>query len=191
MELDYNLFQFLNGTLHTAFLDNLMPFITKSSHVTNGIIFSFIIYLIYQKGSRRAFIYLILGLVVFAIADSIAYRVLKPLFGRVRPCNPAYFLDGINSLLPHSRLLLEQKSSFSLPSNHAANLFAQATFWGIVYPKWRIFLFIIATIVTYSRLYVGVHYPFDLLYGAVLGSSVAIGVILISRRFIEYPSISR
>jgi len=182
MNLDYELFQFLNGSLHTAFLDPIMVFLTDSDRVMHGTILAMVTYLIFQKGSKKAWIFVFGAIIAFGIADSLAYRVFKPYFGRVRPANIAYFADGVNQLLLHARFLLGNNNSLSTPSNHAANMFAQATYWSLIYPKWAKILFPIGFLIAYTRIYVGVHYPFDIFLGAVLGTAVAIGVYLLMRR---------
>jgi undecaprenyl-diphosphatase len=81
--------------------------------------------------------------------------------GRLRPCNA---LDA-----EHCRLLVGASSAKSFPSAHAANSFAMATVasWG--YRKLAPLFFLVAAIVAYSRIYVGLHYPLDALGGAALG----------------------
>ncbi len=168
--IDYKLFEFLNGTLHNSFFDSVMPVITDSSNVLYGSVAMLVLYLILQKKKKEAFILAFFSLIAFALADAVAYRILKPFFGRARPCNPAYFIDGANQLLTEARFLIGTKGSFSLPSNHASNMFAQATYWSLLYPKWGKILYPVAIFITYTRVYVGVHYPFDLFLGAVLGA---------------------
>ncbi len=182
MNPDYALFQFLNGSLHLAFLDPLMVFITDSDRVMHGTIIAMIVYLFFQKGTKEAWIFLLGAVVAFAIADGVAYRILKPYFGRVRPANPAYFIDNMNQFIVHTRILIGQNGGFSTPSNHAANMFAQATYWSLIYPRWAKILFPIGFLIAYTRIYVGVHYPFDIFLGACLGSSVAILVYLMLRK---------
>jgi len=182
MGFDYSLFQFLNGNFHAAFLDSIMVFLTDSDRVMQGTILAMVAYLIAQKGKREAWIFVLGAILAFAIADSLAYRVLKPYFGRVRPANVAYFADGINNLLVHARFLIGNNNSFSTPSNHAANMFAQATYWSLIYPKWTKILVPIGLLISYTRIYVGVHYPFDIFLGAILGATAAIGVHLLLRK---------
>ena len=188
MNIDHSLFQFLNGNFHTPFLDPIMVFITDSDRVMQGTILAMVAYLIAQKGKREAWIFVIGAVLAFAIADSLAYRVLKPYFGRVRPANVAYFADGINNLLVHGRFLIGNNNGLTTPSNHAANMFAQATYWSLIYPKWAKFLVPIALLISYTRIYVGVHYPFDVLLGAILGAATAIGVYLLMRKSrVKFP----
>lgn len=180
--MDYTLFEFLNGTLHHSLLDPIMVFITKSDHIMLGTFGAFILYLIYQKGNKQAFLLVVAALIAFALADSFCYRILKPYFGRVRPSSVFYFLDGVHQMFPNGHFLLGMKSSFSTPSNHAANMFAQATFWSLFYPKWTKILVPIAALVTYTRVYAGVHYPFDLFLGATVGTAISMMLYLLLKR---------
>lgn len=182
MNLDYSLFQFLNGHFHADFLDPIMVFLTNSSRVMNGTILAMVVYLIVQKGKKEAWFFVIGAVLAFALADSLAYRVFKPFFERVRPANSAYFIDSVNMFLTQGRFLLGTNDSLSTPSNHAANMFAQATYWSLIYPKWAKILFPTGFLIAYTRIYCGVHYPFDIFLGAVLGTAVAIGVYLIMKR---------
>ena len=75
-----------------------------------------------------------------------------------------------------ARFLIGLKRSYSFPSAHAANSFAQATLFSLIYPRLAPVLLSIAFVVSLSRVYVGVHYPLDVLFGALLGTCVAICV---------------
>lgn len=63
---------------------------------------------------------------------------------------------------------------YSFPSNHAANMFCMAFFLSAFFPKLRWFFFTIAILISFSRIYNGVHYPFDVLGGAILGTLMGI-----------------
>jgi len=117
---------------------------------------------------------LIFGIV---LSDQMCNSVIKPWVGRVRPCN----------VLENVHLLINCINSFSFPSSHATNIFTGTILLSFVYRKFRIPLLIIAVLVAYSRVYVGVHYPFDVLGGTALGILCALLVIvlykLLSKRF--------
>ena len=86
--------------------------------------------------------------------------------GRERPC----------VALEDVRLVMGMKSSLSFPSAHAANIFGAATALTMFYRRWAGAFFAVAVCVGYSRVYVGVHYPSDVLGGAVLGTGTALAM---------------
>jgi undecaprenyl-diphosphatase len=166
--LDRAAFFVLNGKLTSPAMDAVMPFLTKQEHWYPVLIGLWVAMLIW--GGRRGRIAAALLVVAVAASDQISCAVLKPLVGRLRPC----------AALPASevRLLVGASKAFSFPSAHAANSFAMASVvsWGV--PRASVFAFAAAAIVAYSRVYVGLHYPLDVVGGAVLG--LLIGWILTS-----------
>jgi undecaprenyl-diphosphatase len=121
-----------------------------------------LIYLPWKGGTKGRWI-LLLIILSFAMADASAYRIFKPMIQRIRPCN----------VVENVHLLVANKTSWSMPSNHAANFFAIATILAWFYRKYSYFFYFLAVLVAYSRIAVGVHYPFDVTLGALLGGTVA------------------
>lgn len=158
--VDRELYLFLNGELHNEFFDSVMTGTTTQENWYAVLVGVWIAMLIWGgKKGRLAAVMLIIGI---GLADQISCAVLKPLVGRLRPINA----------LPEGqyRLLVGHSKAFSFPSAHAANSFAMATIGAWASPRWlKPLLFIVAAFVAYSRIYVGVHYPFDTLAGAVVG----------------------
>ncbi|MCX5776723.1 MAG: phosphatase PAP2 family protein [Candidatus Firestonebacteria bacterium] len=172
INLDVRVFYFLNRDLSNPVLDFIMPIITNEGFILGPIIAVAVYFMI--RGSRKTRIALLCMIIAVLFADAVAYRLIKPFFGRLRPCD---VLPGVNQLVNAGR--------FSFPSNHAANMMALATITGFFYKKYFWIVFAIALLEGYSRIYVGVHYPLDVLNGYFLGAISALIVIIIYRR-IEY-----
>ena len=104
-------------------------------------------------------------------ASSIFVKLLKGTFARPRPI--AVLLDA--------RVLVESGAGYSFPSGHATLAFAVAFVFAAKYPKFRYPLFALAALVALSRIYIGMHFPSDVLAGAALGSAVGLAVTSIER----------
>jgi undecaprenyl-diphosphatase len=165
LEIDTWLFNIINSGMANPATDSLMPILTDKNTWLPIYIVLFI-WLIWKGGTRGriTFILLIIGIIA---SDQISSSIMKPFFDRIRPCHE---LSDIN-------LLVSCGAGKSFPSSHAANSFTAATilFW---YNKsWGKYAFILAGLIAFSRVFVGVHYPSDILTGAVLG--IFISFILI------------
>jgi undecaprenyl-diphosphatase len=175
VQLDTVLFYFLNGKASNALFDFLMPILTNLDYWRIPLaLFVLALAIFGKKRGRMAVVLLIFGI---TLSDQICNSVIKPLVGRIRPCN----------VLENIHLLINCTQSFSFPSSHATNMFTGTILLSFIYRKWRVVLLTIATLVAYSRVYVGVHYPFDVLGGIVLGITCALIIIVLykflSRRF--------
>lgn len=172
-QIDTYIFIILNVKLANPVFDIIMPFITyKETWYPVWIIA--IIGLMWKGGKKGRWIVLIVLLSV-ASADLVANKVMKPAFQRIRPCN----------VIEQAHLLIGKKSSKSMPSSHAANFFAVATVFSFYYRKYQWIFWFFATLVAYSRIVVGVHYPFDALVGAITGSFLALFWIFLFTRIIK------
>ena len=162
VEIDKNLMVFLNKTLSNPIFDILMPIITNQKFLTIiGVIL--ILYLGFYSG-KRGKITLIVLIFAAGISDAICAQIIKPWVGRIRPSHE--FIEYIN-------LLVSKGGKWSFPSNHAANSFAFATVLSYFYDKNKTMIFSIASVIAFSRVYVGVHYPLDIIFGSLLGYTVS------------------
>jgi undecaprenyl-diphosphatase len=162
LALDRSLFLLLNHTLAAAVLD---PFFTVITDGRSWILPGILAALVFLKAEKkRALVVLLLAAAAVALTDPACARILKPLFHRLRPCNPDALVEG-------GRFLLGFKSSFSFPSSHAMNMFGQAALFSFFYRRFTAWFFLFAALIGYSRIYVGVHWPLDVLGGAVLGTA--------------------
>ncbi len=165
LQFDTQFFYFINVTLQNAVFDWLMPFITNKTHWFP--VWGVIIVLLIWKGGKEGRVILIFIIPLILLSDQLSSSVLKPFFARIRPC---IALDNIN-------LLVNKSKAFSFPSSHAVNFFALATYFGYFYRKYIWWFLLVATMVAYSRVYVGVHYPFDVMAGAIIGVACAFIII--------------
>jgi len=177
---DQNLFIFLNQKWHLPLLDAFFPFITNAG---NFKVFLVILAgLILWKGKWPLRITILLSLISLAISSSLS-EILKETVCRIRPC----------WLIENTRLLIGGSNSYSFPSSHASSMFAVVSV--LVYrlkdKKWlNTFLILLAALVSYSRIYVGVHYPLDVLGGIIIGILTGTGVLYLHKHHpvLEYDS---
>ncbi len=169
--IDSDLFLFLNG-LHVDWLDKVMIAITQM-WVWVPLYLLLIYWTVKQYGKRCWWVFLAVGVVVLC-SDQLSAHVCKPLFQRLRPCYNPDLQDLI--YLPKGMA----GGRYGFVSSHAANTFAVAAFLTAALHKnykWiGIVLYFWAFISSYSRIYLGFHYPGDILCGALLG--ILIGLIL-------------
>ena len=169
--LDTHLFYFLNVSVQNPILDFLMPILTNLDYWRIPILLLAIALLVF--GGRRGRIAVLLLILGITLSDQVCNSLLKPLVGRMRPCN----------VLENVHLLVGCSKAFSFPSSHATNIFTGMIIFSFVYPKLKVGLIIVAALVAYSRVYVGVHYPFDVMAGTALGISCAVTIIVLYTLF--------
>jgi membrane-associated phospholipid phosphatase len=159
-QIDTSLFFLLNGVCRNRLLDDLMPFVTGNMFILAAPVFI----LLSIKEKERAFLILAIALFSVFLADGVS-NGLKHLIARERPCN----------VYDHVHLLVGCTRSYSMPSGHAANAFAfSAPFLVMTNSRLKYYFLSIAILVSLSRICVGVHYPGDVLVGALIGSSIAL-----------------
>jgi undecaprenyl-diphosphatase len=171
-EIDRSVFYWINQGQRNPLFDTLMPFITGSGNWHIPILVAWTSLLLFGGGRGRTAALLVIPLIT--ISDQTSSNFLKHAFERLRPCNT----------LPDVHLLVGCSGSFSMPSSHAANFGAAAIHFATFYPRLAPAFVTLAVFVAYSRVYVGVHYPFDTLAGLAVGLGAAL-VVLGFRRLLE------
>ena len=175
--MDTLLFQVINRGMANPVFDVVMPALTHQGYLR---VIPLALYAIYAGARTRtpsggtclaaAFAAVAIAAAAVPLADSLG-DWLKLLIARPRPCQA---LDGV-------RLLVRCPSSFSLPSSHAITSFAGAVPLSFLTRPflatgWRIAPLVIAALVAFSRVYLGVHYPSDVFAGTLLGAAVSGGM---------------
>lgn len=168
---DQQILEWFNGS-NSLFLDSLVPLLTNG--YTWVPLYIGLLYLVVKNNETMAQIGLVIGSALLCIifAGGIDDAVVKPLVGRLRPCNDPMIKYQL-SLIPGT---LEE--SFSFFSAHAANTMSLAVFICFLVRDRVMNTFIILWSVMncWTRLYLGVHYPLDILVGAIYGGLVGFGV---------------
>ncbi|MFA9422124.1 MAG: phosphatase PAP2 family protein [Sedimentibacter sp.] len=166
-QIDESILNFIQTGIHFFILDKIM---LAFSWIGNGgaVWIVTAILLMISKKNRTTGIIVIFALVLCVIAGNV---ILKPLVSRMRPC----FFH------PEVKLLLPCPTDFSFPSGHTMSSFAAATVILVLNKKMGKWALITASLIAYSRLYLYVHYPSDIVGGIILGFAMA----LISIKFTQ------
>jgi undecaprenyl-diphosphatase len=169
-KLDEEFLLYINSH-HNSFFDTLMWF---ASSITGWFpLYAFIIILLIVKFKRQSFLSIVLIIPLIFIGDQLIAEVVKPIAQRLRPSHE----PGLENILHYVDNY--RGGLYSFPSAHACNFFAWVTYICIISAKkikWFPYLLIpVALLVSYSRIYLGVHYPSDILCGALLGMVIAWG----------------
>lgn len=169
VEIDSIIFHTINQTWTMPNADAFFVFMRnpKSWYPLYVLILAFAIWKMRKQGWQ----FLIGAIVAVSTADIISSHLLKPWVGRARPCRDETLDFVVRNLVPCG-------GNGSFPSSHAANHFALAFFFFFAlrpYLKnWGYLFFLWAALICYSQIYVGVHFPLDILGGMVLGSAIGI-----------------
>lgn len=165
IEFDKHLMLLLNGW-HSPFFDFLMPVITDK--YTGIPIYLAILVILFRKVDMKKLLIAVAAiLVTFALCDSLSVALFKETFQRLRPGWDPQIMDQV-------RMLEYKGGQYGFVSSHAANLFGLATITSLLIKNriYTVLIFFWAALVGYSRIYVGKHFPADVVCGAIFGMIV-------------------
>lgn len=167
---DVAIFRFINVGLKNPFFDWLLPFF--DSNLLFVPVLAVLAIVLTWKGGVRARLFVCFMLLTLVIGDPLIVRSLKAFFDRPRPFD----------VLGDVHLLVHGIDNPSMPSGHAANWFAAAVISFVYYRRSIWFMLPMALIEGFSRTYLGVHYPSDVLAGALIGVAYAVLIVWTSDR---------
>ena len=182
LELDQTIFFLINNDGHNAFLDAIMPY-WRDKYTWIPFYLALAAFVIYKFKTKGLYLILALALTV-GIADTISSKVIKKSVQRLRPCNDTQINQQV-------KLLVRCGGGYSFTSSHATNHFAVALFLigslGRIFRRIKWPLLFWAATIALGQVYVGVHYPFDILVGGTIGSLIGIGM---ARLFQSFPKLA-
>ena len=189
--MDDSLFEALNRGAANPTLDWLMPRITNLHH--QAWFFALVALacvVALRRGGPRARLWVLAALLSVGLSDLASSRIAKPLIPRERPCHRRQLARQAPAPMsyPGTRLApgTECPGSRSFPSNHAANMAALgAVGWWFTRRRARWLWLLLPLVIGYSRIYLGFHYPSDVLGGWALGAAVAALILRAARARLE------
>lgn len=170
-QTDANLMVWLNG-FHNTFFDGFM-YLTSEKWVWVPVYVAIFVVILRKYGfTRQTALIVCLFATTITLADTTCAAYIRPIFCRPRPCQPDSGISALIHIVNGYR-----GGHYGMPSCHSANSFALAALTALIFRTRRITLFIYtwAVIHTYSRIYLGVHYPGDILIGGIVGTLYTLG----------------
>lgn len=168
LEWDSWLFLKINTVFTHPLLDTIFP-LWRDSELWVPF-YLFLIVLAIVNFGKKAGSWILFAIINVALTDQASSSLIKNWFARIRPCNEELLVGKMRLLLEHC------SGGFSFTSSHATNHFGFAMFVFLttrhLFEKWGKWLFVWAATISYGQVYVGVHYPIDILFGALLGSGI-------------------
>jgi len=167
IEMDKKALLFFNS-MHSPEWDRIMVWISGNKSWIPLYVF-LLIFIIYKERPYRFIFTILFVAITVALCDPISV-LIKNLVERPRPTHNSEIAELVHIVNDY------RGGTYGFVSSHAANVFGVAVFLSNQFKnyKWSLFLFAWAAVVSYSRVYLGVHYPLDIICGAMLGALIAI-----------------
>ncbi|MEP6684466.1 MAG: phosphatase PAP2 family protein [Parafilimonas sp.] len=182
---DINLFYKINTVWTNSFLDHNFPWWRDAS--TWYPVYLFLLVFILINFGWRAWTWILFIALNVTITDQLSSHIIKLWIHRLRPCQDTGMIGNVRMLLNHC------SGGFSFPSSHATNHFGAAVFIFCTLKKycsrWIYLFFFWAATISYGQIYVGVHYPTDVLGGAIIGSVIGYCIAFIFNKKIGLPDL--
>ena len=167
-QIDRSILYFINNNLSNPIFDLFFTTITNEHLWAIPVLIGLMALIV--RGGKRGKIAAVLVLIAASATDTTVVEIIKPAIGRLRPSHALG--DTINLLVPKG-------GRYGFVSAHAANIFAGTTVLSYFYKQWKKPLLFLAFSVAVSRVYVGVHYPGDVLFGGLFGYGMAWVIITV------------
>ena len=170
MDFELNLLNWIHNYFQSEALTIWTLILTDKNNLLWPGVATIVAFLYLKK--KQGLLFILTATLTILLADGISENILKPLIARSRPCTTLDFIRNADNFFLNS---VHCSPSFSFPSSQTVNLFTLATLWVGFFGKsgWGVFL--LAIWVGWTRIYLGLHYPSDILGGIFIG--VAVGVL--------------
>ena len=179
------LFLKINTELSSPLMDLVAPFLRYSQIWIP--LYIFLLLLVFINFGKKAWSWLLFAIITVVITDQLSSTFMKNYFGRIRPCNVPELMGQIRLMVPHC------SGGYSFTSSHAANHFGIGIYFFLTLKdyigKWGWLFIFWAAAISYSQIYVGVHYPGDILGGTVIGLLGGFTTTFFFQRYFGMPEL--
>ncbi len=180
---DEETFLVINRDWVSPFLDWLL--VPARNPLTWIPVYAFLLLFLVINFKKQGWITIGMVVLCFIVTDQLSGHVIKPWLERVRPCNDSYLAEYVRQLVPCG-------SGYSFTSNHASNHFGISVMLMLLIGRlaWWVkpLLLLWAIVVAYAQVYVGLHYPIDVIGGALLGTLTALALYHLIHKKIAFIS---
>jgi undecaprenyl-diphosphatase len=181
LQWDTSMMHWINHGWSNPFFDFLFPFL-RNKYFWLPLYTFWVAWIIFNFNTKQSLLALLfIALSIFA-ADTISSKLIKDQVQRPRPCH-------VEDMQPAVVLRVSCGSGFSFTSSHAANHFAIATFmvtvFGYFMRRWKYAWWVWAALVSLAQVYVGVHYPFDVMGGGLLGAIIGTSMGILCKHLMK------